>query len=109
MHKKKTKRQPIYCSGDLKQLEGCKVLKVSADKSENVAIKFVNETGHMVKIHISNVYLNGEDLTYTEWQTTPHGTTNKKKPQHRLRHVKKSYRAEDGDTIKKRSRARTLT
>lgn len=89
MRKKKTKRQPIYCSGDLKQLEGCKVLKVSADKSENVAIKFVNETGHMVKIHISNIYLNGEDLTYTEWQTTPHGTTNKKKPQHRLRHIKK--------------------
>ena len=102
MHKKKTKRQPIYCSGDLKQLEGCKVLKVSADKSENVAIKFVNETGHMVKIHISNIYLNGEDLTYTEWQTAPHSNTNKKRCQSADSDaLKKSCRAGDGDTIKK--------
>lgn len=81
MHTKKVKPQPVYCSGDLKGLEGHKVLRVLADEHENIFIKLVDDnTGHVVKVRIDNVSLDGRAVTFKEWQGSPHSETVKKKP-----------------------------
>ena len=83
MHRKRIKPQPVYCSGDLKGLEGHKVLRVLADEHDNISIKLVDDTtGHVVKIRIDNVCLDGQVVTFKEWQGAPRSETVKKSPQH---------------------------
>ena len=79
MYRKRIKPQPVYCSGDLKRIEGHKVLRVLADEHENVSIKLLDDTtGHAVKVRIDNVCLDGQSVTFKEWQGVPHSTTRKK-------------------------------
>ena len=78
MHRKRIKPQPVYCSGDQKRIEGYKVLRVLADEHENVSVKLADNTGHVVKVRIDNVCLDGQSVTFKEWQSTPHSETNKK-------------------------------
>ena len=75
MHRKRIKPQPVYCSGDLKRLEGHKVLRVLADEHENISIKLADDTGPVVKVRIDNVCLDGQSVTFKEWQGTPHSET----------------------------------
>ena len=78
MHRKRIKPQPVYCSGDLKGLEGHKVLRVLADEHENVTIKLADDAGHVAKVRIDNVCLDGQSVTFKEWQGAPHSETIKK-------------------------------
>lgn len=84
MHRKRIKPQPVYCSGDLKRLEGHKVLRVLADEHENISIKLADDTGHVVKVRIDNVCLDGRAVTFKEWQGAPHSETIKKRPPRRI-------------------------
>lgn len=118
MHRKRIKPQPVYCSGDLKGLEGHKVLRVLADERENISIKLVDDTtGHVVKIRIDNVSLDGRAVTFKEWQGAPHSETikkiataysNTKKKRPHIWHDGKKKAAPYSDTVKKRAAQSTL-
>lgn len=78
MHRKRNKKQPIYCGQDIKDWEGYRIEQVqSNDLDRNVRIKLVNDSGHVVKIFLDDLCLDGESMCYTEWQTG-HGITDKK-------------------------------
>lgn len=78
MHRKRNKKQPIYCGQYIKDWEGYRIEQVqSNDLDRNVRIKLVNDSGHVVKIFLDDLCLDGESMCYTEWQTG-HGITDKK-------------------------------
>lgn len=78
MHRKRIKPQPVYCSGDLKRIEGHKVMRVLADEHENIFVKLADDTGCVVKVRIDNVCLDGRAVTFKEWQGAPRSETVKK-------------------------------
>lgn len=69
MHRKKRKikKQPIFCGRDIKDWTGYKLVDVKSNKLDrNVRITLVNDDGHVVKVFLDDMCIDGEFLHYAE-------------------------------------------
>ncbi len=72
MHRKKIKKQPIFCGRDIKDWTGYKIVDVKSNKLDlNVRVRLTNDEGHVVQIFFDNLCFDGDTLFYTEWDNKP--------------------------------------
>lgn len=72
MHRKKSKKQLVYCGQDVRNWLGYRIIAVQSNKLDrNVRITLVNNDGHVVKVFLDDMCIDGEFLYYAEEPQAP--------------------------------------